>query len=145
MTGQVVERRVDLGAPVGREGQESEIYVIADLSSLWVDLACRHRDLANIAVGLTCHHRDRAKPVRAVKRKYLFVSPLLNADTRSAKVIATLDNADMAWRPGFFVTAQITTAEQPVDLCVPEPPCKPWRASKFSSCAQRKDLRSVRL
>ena len=25
----------------------------------------------------------------------------------------------MAWRPGIFVTAQITTAEQPVDLCVP--------------------------
>ena len=49
--GQIVERRVDLGAPVGREGQESEIYVIADLSSLWVDLSVPTSDLANIAVG----------------------------------------------------------------------------------------------
>jgi len=30
-----------------------------------------------------------------------------------------MDNAAMTWRPGLFVTAQITTAEQPVDLCVP--------------------------
>jgi hypothetical protein len=30
ISGQIVERRVDLGAPVGREGQESEIFVIAD-------------------------------------------------------------------------------------------------------------------
>ena len=49
--GQIVERRVDLGAPVGREGQESEIYVIADLSSLWVDLSVPTSELANVAVG----------------------------------------------------------------------------------------------
>lgn len=49
--GLVVERRVDLGAPVGREGQESEIYVIADLSSLWVELSVPTSELANVAVG----------------------------------------------------------------------------------------------
>src|SRR4051812_10753337 len=53
LSGQVVERRVDLGAPVGREGQESEIYVIADLSSVWVELSVPTSELANIAVGQT--------------------------------------------------------------------------------------------
>ena len=116
--GQIVERRVDLGAPVGREGQESEIYVIADLSSLWVDLSVPTSDLANIAVGQPVVIATGQAGPRA-QAKVIFVSPLLNADTRSAKVIAALDNADMAWRPGIFVTAQITTAEHPVDLCVP--------------------------
>ena len=43
IAGRVAERRVDLGAPVGREGQESELYVIVDLSELWVDLAVAPR------------------------------------------------------------------------------------------------------
>ena len=67
-SGQIVERRVDLGAPVGREGQESEIYVIADLSSLWVDLSVPTSDLANIAVGHLSPSRQ-GKPVRALKRR----------------------------------------------------------------------------
>jgi len=116
--GQVVERRVDLGAPVGREGQESEIYVIADLSSVWVELSVPTSELANIAVGqsVAVTTGQVASPTAA---KITFISPLLNTDTRTARVIAAMDNVAMTWRPGLFVTAQITTAEQPVDLCVP--------------------------
>jgi membrane fusion protein, heavy metal efflux system len=116
--GQIVERRVDLGAPVGREGQESEIYVIADLSSLWVDLSVPTSDLANVAMGQPVAVVARQAGLRADAR-VIFVSPLLQADTRSARVIAAMDNVSMAWRPGVFVTAQISIAEQPVELCVP--------------------------
>lgn len=118
INGQIVERRVDLGAPVGREGQESEIYVIADLSSLWVDLSVPSSDLANVAVGQRAAVMARQAGLRA-DAKVIFVGPILQADTRSARVIAAMDNAQMAWRPGVFVTAQISIAEQPVELCVP--------------------------
>jgi membrane fusion protein, heavy metal efflux system len=116
--GQIVERRVDLGAPVGREGQESEIYVIADLSVLWVDLSVPSSDLANVAVGQAVTVTAGQAGLRA-DAKVIFVSPILQADTRSARVIAAMDNAAKAWRPGVFVTAQITVAEQTVDLCIP--------------------------
>jgi cobalt-zinc-cadmium efflux system membrane fusion protein len=116
--GQIVERRVDLGAPVGREGQESEIYVIADLSLLWVDLSVPTSDLANVKVGQPVTVTAGQAGLRG-DAKIIFVSPILQADTRSARVIAAMNNASMAWRPGVFVTAQITLAEQSVDLCVP--------------------------
>lgn len=116
--GQIVERRVDLAAPVGREGQESEIYVIADLSSLWVDLSVPTSDLASVAVGQRVAVTARQAGLRA-DAKIIFVGPVLQADTRSARVIAAMDNTSMAWRPGVFVTAQIAVAEQTVDLCVP--------------------------
>lgn len=118
ISGQVVERRVDLGAPVGREGQESEIYVIADLKSLWVDLSVPTSDLDSIALGNPVVISTAQAGARA-QAKITFVSPVLNADTRSARVIAVLDNADRAWRPGLFVTAQITTAEHAAEHCVP--------------------------
>jgi cobalt-zinc-cadmium efflux system membrane fusion protein len=44
---------------------------------------------------------------------------MLDKDTRSARVIAELDNQDGIWRPGSFVTAAIATEEQSVPIAVP--------------------------
>ena len=118
LAGRVVERKVDLGAPVGGEGQEKELYVIADLSTVWLDLSIPTGDLAQIkdgqALTITTGANGKASPGRIV-----FISPILNPETRSARVIAAVDNKDLTWRPGSYVTAQITTEEKPVDVLVP--------------------------
>ena len=49
----------------------------------------------------------------------VFLSPILNPETRSARVIAAVENKDMTWRPGSFVTAEVMAEEQPVALRVP--------------------------
>ena len=41
----------------------------------------------------------------------MFVSPLLDKDTRAARVVASVDNAARKWRPGSFVTAEIPLDE----------------------------------
>jgi len=51
IAGRVIERRVDLGAPVGGDQQEKEIYVVADLSSVWVELVASAPDLALLKEG----------------------------------------------------------------------------------------------
>ena len=51
IAGRVAERRVELGSLVGREGQESELFVIVDLSVVWADLAVPPSDLATIREG----------------------------------------------------------------------------------------------
>ena len=48
LSGRIVERRVDLGAPVGGEGHEKELYVIADLSWVWVELSVPTSELTSI-------------------------------------------------------------------------------------------------
>jgi cobalt-zinc-cadmium efflux system membrane fusion protein len=50
----------------------------------------------------------------------IFTSPVLNQDTRSARVIASLDNRDGAWRPGSFVNADIAVSESKADLVIPK-------------------------
>lgn len=116
MTGQVMERQVNLGTPVGGEGQVKELYTIIDSSRVWVDLAVATSDLARIAAGSS--FTLTAGEQKAVG-KIVFVSPQLDKDTRAARVIGELDNQDDAWRPGSFITAQIATHMQPVDLLVP--------------------------
>jgi cobalt-zinc-cadmium efflux system membrane fusion protein len=118
ISGQVVERKVDQGASVGQEGDPSELYTIADLSSVWVELAVPTADLEAVEVGQRVLISDAEKRKRGEGR-IMFVGPLLNQETRSARVIAELDNKQNTWRPGSFVTAEIVMEEHQVQLRLP--------------------------
>eukprot|EP01035_Chromulina_nebulosa_P007632 gene7632-biopygen6477 len=50
----------------------------------------------------------------------MFISPLLDKDTRNARVIALVDNIDRKWRPGAFVTAEIPVDQSAAALVVPK-------------------------
>jgi len=118
IAGRVAERRVELGSLVGREGQESELFVIVNLSVVWADLAVSPSDLATIHEGqqITIAAGTGGEPSPAI---IMFVSPLLDKDTRAARVVASVDNAALKWRPGSFITAEIPADEAPAAIVVP--------------------------
>lgn len=115
IAGRVAERRVELGALVGREGQESELYVIADLSVVWADLSVSPTDLAVIREGQKIIIMGGGESSPAT---IMFVSPLLDKETRAARVVASVDNATLKWRPGLFVMAEIPTDESPAAIVI---------------------------
>jgi cobalt-zinc-cadmium efflux system membrane fusion protein len=117
ISGRIAERRVDLGGLVGREGLESELFVIVDPTVLWVDLAVPPAELAAIREGqrITIDgNRQRSEA------SVMFVSPLLDKDTRSARVVGSIDNSNQQWRPGMFVSADIPTEEIEAAVAVPK-------------------------
>jgi cobalt-zinc-cadmium efflux system membrane fusion protein len=120
IAGRVAERRVELGSLVGREGLESELFVIVNLDVVWADLAVPPSDLASIHEGqqITVAIGTGGEPSPAT---IMFVSPLLDKDTRAARVVASVDNAALKWRPGSFVTAEIPTDTTPAAIVVPKP------------------------
>lgn len=120
MTGRVAERRVELGALVGREGQESELFVIIDSAVVWADLAVSPSDLAAIREGQRITVSSGPGGVSS-PATIMFVSPLLDKETRAARVVASVDNADGLWRPGSFITAEIPAAEVAAAITVPRP------------------------
>ena len=138
IAGRIAERRVDLGALVGREGQESELYVVVDLSELWLDLAVPPADLPAIREGQEITVTIGAGGKR-VPARIIFVSPLLDRETRSARVVATLANPDQAFRPGSFVTAEIPLTKDDAEVWSRKPRCRRSRAIALSSCATIKD------
>jgi membrane fusion protein, heavy metal efflux system len=117
IAGGVIDRRVDLGAPVGGDQQEKEIYVVADLSSVWVELVASAPDLALLKEGddITIEDSTRAKATG----KTIFISPMVSKETRTTRVIVSLDNADGRWRPGTFVGASIPVDRRSVPLLLP--------------------------
>jgi cobalt-zinc-cadmium efflux system membrane fusion protein len=118
LSGQIVERRVDLGAPVGGEGHEQELYVIVDLSGLWVELSVPISELALVKEGQPVSIGTTTNGARTDGR-VIFISPLLHPETRTARVVAAIGNQKMTFRPGTFASAQITIEEQEVELKVP--------------------------
>ncbi|MGL5165949.1 MAG: efflux RND transporter periplasmic adaptor subunit [Afipia sp.] len=119
MSGRVAERRVDLGSLVGREGQESELFVIVDSSVVWAELSLQAADLAAVSQGqhITVATGSGGDPLPAI---IMFVSPLLDKDTRSARVVASVDNPSHILRPGTFVTAEIPFQQMRADMVVPK-------------------------
>lgn len=117
MSGRIAERRVDLGSLVGREGQESELFVIVDSSVVWAELSLQAADLAAVSQGQQITVATGSDSLPAT---IMFVSPLLDRDTRSARVVASVNNPAHILRPGTFVTAEIPFQQTRADVVVPK-------------------------
>jgi membrane fusion protein, heavy metal efflux system len=118
IAGRIVERKAELGSAVGRDNLETDLFVVADLDRVWVDLAVNPEDLALVRIGQTLSVGTRGTTETA-RGKVTFIGPILDKDTRSARVIAEIDNQDGVWRPGSFVTAGIAVDEWSVPIAVP--------------------------
>jgi membrane fusion protein, heavy metal efflux system len=118
IAGRIAERKVDLGTAVGRDNLETELFVVMDLDRLWVELSVSPADLIAVKEGQRVSITSRGAAEKT-EGKIVFISPLLDKDTHSARVVAEIANGDGAWRPGSFVTAAIAVEEQPVPLAIP--------------------------
>jgi membrane fusion protein, heavy metal efflux system len=118
IAGRVVERKVDLGVVVGRDNLETELFVVANLDPVWVDLAISPADLPLVREGQTVSITTRGI-AETVEGKIIFIGPMLDKDSRSARAVVEIANDGGIWRPGSFVTAAIAFDERPVALVVP--------------------------
>jgi membrane fusion protein, heavy metal efflux system len=118
ISGRVVERKVDLGAAVGRDNLETELFTVADLDRVWVELAVGPIDLPKIAEGQTVSISAHGFAKRAVG-KIIFIAPILDKETHSARAVVEIANPDGTWRPGSLVQAAVAIEERPVALTVP--------------------------
>lgn len=99
--GQVVSRTVVLGQTVAAD---AELFRVADLSRVAVSLGLPPADASKVRPGTSIDIRsgDRRSAARVE-----FISPILNASTGLATVIAGIDNRAGQWRVGEPVTAVV--------------------------------------
>ncbi|WP_424138128.1 efflux RND transporter periplasmic adaptor subunit [Roseomonas chloroacetimidivorans] len=114
IAGRVTARNAVLGASVAAD---AEVFSVADLSVLWVEMSVPPRDLPMVRQGQTVMVSGEGDA--RTEGKVVFLSPVLDQETRSARAVAEIPNTDGKWQAGGFVTAHLATAEQPVDVLVP--------------------------
>jgi cobalt-zinc-cadmium efflux system membrane fusion protein len=118
ISGRVVERKVERGVALGRDNLETELYVIADLDRVWAELAVSPEDAPLVHIGQPALIAARGGADSA-EGQVIFIGPMLDKTTRSARVVAEIGNQDGLWRPGAFVTAAIAVEQREVPLAVP--------------------------
>lgn len=121
-SGRVVERKVDVGASMGQQNDPTELYALVDLSVVWIDLAVPTSDLASVKQGQKVLVSSGGGGPGGLRGEgtIVFVSPLLDKETRSARVVAEIHNPDEIWRPGLFVTAEIALEGPVAKVVVPK-------------------------
>jgi membrane fusion protein, copper/silver efflux system len=94
------------------------LYVIADLSRVWVVADVYERDLALVKIGQRATLTIDAYPGRTFTGLVTFVSPTLDETTRTAKVRFEFPNRDGALKPSMFATVALE-ADLGTGLAIP--------------------------
>ncbi len=128
ISGRILEKHVAVGEMVDNS---SELFLIADLSTVWVNLNVSQRDLPRVMEGQSVLIRfspatDGAPTQAAVPPaipdatgKIKFIDALIAEDTRKAAVRIVLSNPQGRWKPGMFVTGHITIDKADAAVLVP--------------------------
>jgi cobalt-zinc-cadmium efflux system membrane fusion protein len=114
--GTVVQKHIVLGELFKEDS--NPCFVIADLTSVWVDLKVHQQDLSHIRPGLKAVIRGGED--LQTEGTIAFVSNIVSETSRMAFARMTIPNPEGRWRPGLFVTGQIAIDEVSADVAVPK-------------------------
>ena len=114
--GTIIEKHIVLGELLETE---STVYIVADLSSVWVDLQVYPKDLKYIKKGQqVVIFADSEIPEASGVISY--VGPIVGAESRTALARVVLSNESGVFRPGLFVTAKVSASEKQATVVVPK-------------------------
>ncbi len=102
--GRVIDRKVTPGALF--EALQP-LMTVADLGSVWVFLNAYEKDLALLHEGLPVVLRTDAYPQETFHGRVDFLGSVVDPQTRSIRVRATVENRQERLRPGLFVKAHV--------------------------------------
>ncbi len=88
------------------------IMTIADLSTVWVTAMVPEKDVAAISKNQDADVNLLAYPGRVLHGKVLFVSDVIEPDTRRDKVRIAFLNTDRALKPNMFATVTLLGAQK---------------------------------
>ena len=114
--GMVTARHVTVGEVI--EPGNGSPFVVADLSTVWVNLTVYQRDLAHVQSGQHVTIRF-GHGIPDAEGEIAFISPSLDETTRTATARIVLKNPDGHWRPGLFVEGRIETGRASASVVVP--------------------------
>ncbi|MDI1275983.1 efflux RND transporter periplasmic adaptor subunit [Methylobacter sp.] len=111
---------INIGA---REGQfvtpETELYMIADLSKVWVYAEVYEYELPWVKVGDPVEMQLAGIPGRIFNGHLAFIYPYAEAKTRTIKVRLTFDNAELLLKPDLFAEVTIYAGKQVDAVVIP--------------------------
>jgi cobalt-zinc-cadmium efflux system membrane fusion protein len=114
-SGTIIMKRISLGEVIR---EDTEVYVVADLDTVWVDINVYQNDLPFVSKGQPVSLAV-AGDVLPIEGTIDYVGPVIGRETRTALARVILPNPENALRPGTFVTATVSVDEEYIPVAVP--------------------------
>ncbi|MCP3466023.1 divalent metal ion exporter adaptor subunit IhpB [Bradyrhizobium sp. CCGUVB23] len=112
--GTIIDRQISLGEYAS---EQKPAFVVADLSTIWVDLSIYRQDIKRVRLGdeVLIDPDDGRGEIRGA---ISYLAPVGVSETQTALARVVLENADGRLRPGLFVTARLILAARNVAVAV---------------------------
>jgi cobalt-zinc-cadmium efflux system membrane fusion protein len=112
LDGEVISRSVNPGQEV--QGQYSggtavELFTIGDIRTVWIVADLPASELPRVKVGAALSVKVAAYPDRKFRGRVEWIADTLDPALRTARVRATLENADEALKPEMYAQVEIET------------------------------------
>ncbi len=112
--GLVVQRDLAVGEAVK---EDTPVFTIADLSTVWAEVHIPAKDLPRIQVGSKVTVKATAFDAQTTG-SVAFIGALVGEQTRMAKARIVLANPKGLWRPGLFVTIETKADDAEVPVAI---------------------------
>jgi len=118
IAGTIVQRKVGPGQYVG-SGSTDPVFIIGDLSTVWVVAFIRETEAPLVHVGQAIYFTVLAYPDRSFPANISYVAAALDPTTRRLLVRATVNNSAGLLKPEMFASVKILTGEGDKAVAVP--------------------------
>src|SRR3954454_13828394 len=119
IAGTVVQRKIGPGQYISA-GASDPVFVIGDLSTVWLTAFVRETDAALVSVGQEISFNVLALPGKPLTARINYVAAAIDPATRRLLVRATVDNPDGRLKPEMFANVTIYSAADHPAIAVPK-------------------------
>jgi len=118
IAGTVVQRKIGPGQYIAA-GAADPVYVIGDLSSVWLTAFVRETEASQIETGDEMRFTVLAAPGKERSARVDYIATAIDPATRRLMVRATIDNASRALKPEMFASVTIFSSDDHPAVAVP--------------------------
>jgi membrane fusion protein, heavy metal efflux system len=119
IAGTVVQRKIGPGQYISA-GASDPVFVIGDLSTVWLTAFVRETDASVVSIGQEISFNVLALPDRALTARINYVAATIDPSTRRLLARATVDNKDGQLKPEMFANVTIYSASDHPAIGVPK-------------------------
>ncbi len=116
--GTIVQRKVGPGQYVSA-GSSDPVFVIGDLSTVWLTAYVRETEAARVHVGQDLQFTVLAYPDRAFTAQLNYVATAIDPASRRLLVRATIDNEEKLLKPEMYANVGIFAQDETAGVAVP--------------------------
>jgi len=112
--GTIIQKNITLGKMVK---DDADVFVVADLNTVWIDLHVYPKDIVKVKKGQKVII-SAGQMIPDAEGVISYVGPVVGAESRTALARVVLPNSTGVFRPGLFVTAEVTIDNVEADVIV---------------------------